>query len=201
MIGLPYLNDLFTNILTSSLAIGGRLIYCARMGPEINFEEFDQVITQSFEGRGPKTYPVALLMPPLIRGDFTTEDWERYQITMFFLTSSFYDSTGTKDANPDTATSTHTLLGDSHDMIRSAKDFIAVLEQVSRERRLIQSSIRLGGRNERAITPVHLIGVDRLSGARLDFAVTLFTACRVEDYTADGIAEIVIPEEDSHPQH
>lgn len=202
MTGLPFITEFFTNVLSKSTVMEGPLIYCARMGAEVNFEEFDQVIAQAFAGRPAKAYPVPLMMPPLIRGNFTNEDWDRYQFTLFFLTSTFYDpETGTTAPNPDTQTSTHTILQDQHDMIRAAKDFLSVIDQVSRRRAMVNSSFRLGQRSEKMITPVALIGVDRLSGARLDFDATVFTGCKVEDYTTDAIDEIVIPEADTHPEH
>lgn len=202
MIGLPFISELFTSVLEASKTIEGRLIYCAKQGAEVNMDDFNTVIDQSFEVGSRKIYPVALMMPPISRGFFTEEEWEGYQFTLFFLTSSFYNTeTGTVDPNPDTLTSTHTVINDQHDCGRMARDFIRVLDDLARSRGLIRTSFRLGQKSPRMITPVAYIGADRLAGVRLDFDATVYNGCLLEDYTEDGIDAIKIPQEDSHPAH
>ena len=203
MIGLPFITELFQSILTQSRTVQGRLFYLARGGAEVNAEDFDAVISQSFESPADKKYPVAFLLPPLSRGFFTDAggEWETYNVTMFFLTSTFYDADGTKAVNPDTQTSTHTIQHDQHDCGRAARNFILVLDRICRRRGLVQRKIQYLGKDAVLVTPVALLGVDRLSGVRLDFPVRVFNGCTLEDYSPDGIEEIVVPQDDPHPEH
>lgn len=199
MIGLPFITDLFTNILGASRTIEGRLFYCAKGGGEINTDTFDQVITQSFSSPEAKVYPVVIMPPPGSR--FTGGDWETYNISLFFLTSSFYGPDGIKDVNPDTMTAQHTILADAHDMGRAARNFLNALDALCRARGLVADRMRYLGKVPAGIFPVAEIGVDRLAGVRIDFVIDVFNGCKMEDYNLETLAEIVIPQDDSHPEH
>jgi hypothetical protein len=124
MIGLPFINQLFINILSRSRGIGGRFIYCPKMGAEVNAGDFDQAIQDTFSRDSQaKKYPAAFMTPPISEGKFTDPkgEWENYFLTMFFLSTTYTDSHGiTRDRNESTGTSQHTALMDQHDMGRCA---------------------------------------------------------------------------------
>lgn len=204
MIGLPFITELFKNILSASRGIQGRFYYCPKLGQEINTDDFDQLLKDEFQRLGQKKYPVDIMMPPVSQGYFidAVGEWERYQFIHFFLTTTFYDGDNqVKDMNASTRTSTHSVLQDQHDMGRCARNFINVLDGISRTRGLIRTSFRLDSQSERIIRPVAYIGGDRLTGVRLDFHGSVFNGCILEDYTQENIYEIIVPDDDSHPEH
>lgn len=206
MISYPFIQELFTNILSKSKAIQGRLFLCPRMGSEMNSDELGQVI-QDLVIPEPliKKYPLALMMPPFSEGDYTgvKNEWDRHRFTIFFLTTTYY-SGGTNqiiNPNPKTRTSTHTITQDWHDMKRAALGFIKVLYRVMKSNQLMTGKFRLEQETTKKISPISFIGVDRASGVSLDFMASIFNDCGFEDYELADIATIEIPNDDSHPEH
>src|SRR4051812_5302613 len=111
MIGLPFITDLFKNVLEKSRGIQGRHVYCPKMGQEINADDLDQVIENEFSKSTDKKFPCAIMMPPVSSGDFTDpkQEWEKYNFIHFFLTTTYYSGINqVKNINPNTNTSTHT---------------------------------------------------------------------------------------------
>lgn len=204
MIGYPFLNELFTNVLSKSKAIEGRFFLCPKMGREINSDELDQALKDIvFPNPLAKKYPLSLGMPPVISGDYTERGnrWERVRGTILFLNTTFYSSTGqVMEPNKATGTSTHTIIQDWHDMKRAAVNFVRVLDKLQRKRGLGVDKFRIED-YEQQITPVSLIGIDRVSGVRLDYTCSLYVGCDLEDYQEVDIANIEIPSDDSHPEH
>lgn len=201
----PYIKDLFTNVLSKSKAIKGRLFVCPKMGTEINSDELGQLI-QDFvvPARLEKKYPLALLMPPQSYGFYTDSkgEWEKYRLQMVFLTTTYYSGTNQiVNPNPNTKTSTHTIPQDWHDMKRAAINFIYVLNRFAKEQGLINTAFRLDQEREKSFTPVSEAGVDRASGVRLEFMASVLIGCEIEDYDESDIASIEVPEKDSHPEH
>jgi len=204
MISYPYIQELFTNVLSKSKAIGGRFFVSAKQGREINNDDLEQAITDEFAGKTGAKYPLAFMMPPRSFGSFTDPagEWERFQLILFFLKTTYVSGSGqTQSPNPATRTSTHTVVQDWHDMKRCAVNFVGVLNQLQRSRGTINTTFRLNQEYERTIQPVSFIGVDRLSGVRLDLVVNLFNGCVLEDYTPQDITAITLPAGDSHPEH
>lgn len=200
----PFINELFKNILAKSQAIGGRFYICPQQGTEINTDDLKQVIQDLVKNERGKKYPLALLMPPVSYGTFTDKkgEWELYQFTMFFLTTTYASSTnGTLNINPNTRTSTHTIPETWHDMHRCSLNFIRVIDRLQRTKFLINSSFRLNQERDEMHRPITLIGNDGASGVRLDFRASLFVGCDLEDYDVDELDDIEIPDEDTHPVH
>jgi hypothetical protein len=204
MIGLPFISELFTNILQYSKGIEGRFFYCPKGGAEINTDDLDQVIKDNFAKDTDKKYPLDIMMPPVSFGNYTDAngEWEKYKFIHFFLTTTYFSGTNQlKNPNVNTRTSTHTILQDQHDMGRCARNFIYMLDKVCRTKRLINGKIRLDQDYERIITPVTKVGNNNLSGVRLDFRANVFNGCALEDYDIADVAAITIPSDDSHPEH
>lgn len=201
----PFIQNLFGGVLAKSKAIQGRFYICPRMGQELNSDELEKLITDSvIPERVAKKAPLSLLMPPVSYGTYTDKngEWDEYRFIMFFLNTSFYTATNqTKNPNQNTRTSTHSIVEDWHDMKRVAVSFINVLDRVQRTLGLINKSFRLDTQRDRIITPVSLIGTDRYSGVRLDFAGSIFIGCGIEDYTEEDIGAITINQDDTHPEH
>lgn len=204
MRGYPFIAELFTNVLSKSKGIEGRFYLCPNMGNEISSDDLNQVIKDLVVPTGGKKTPICLGMPPVAYGEFIgkIDEWVKYHFIHFFLKPSYYSSTNQPlYQNPNTQTSTHTIPQDWHDMFRCATSFIRVLDKVSREKGLIRSTFRLDQSFTRIIKPVSFIGVDRLSGVRLDFRADVFQGCELEDYVESDISSITVPVADSHPEH
>lgn len=178
---------------------------CPKLGQEINTDELGELIQDAVKPiRVEKKYPLALIMPPISSGSYTDKsgDWDDYRVTLFFLTPAHYSGTNQIiNPNPNTNTSTHTVVQTWHDMKRVAINFIRTLSQVQRSLSLVSSSFRLDQGKDTVITPVSNIGQDKISGVRLDFGVSVYIDCGIEDYTKEGIAAITINQDDSHPEH
>jgi len=201
----PFIKDLFTNVLSKSKAIRGRLFVCPKMGTEINSDELGAIIEDMvIPDRLEKKYPLALLMPPVSFGQYTSSkgEWEKYRFMMCFLTTTFYSGTNqTMNPNPNTKTSKHTVPQDWHDMKRCAVSFITVLNRFVISQGLINTSFRLDQERDKVITPVSEIGTNRVSGVKLEFMASIFIGCELEDYDEEDICSIEIPAADSHPEH
>jgi hypothetical protein len=203
MTSYPFITDLFKNVLSKSNAIGGRFYLCHRSGFEINSDDLEQVIKDTFGDQSKQKYPLALLMPPRSRSVITNRqgEWEKYTFVMFFLKTTYADSANQViDRNPNTGTSMHTVSQDWHDMKRAAVGFIRVLDGVQRFGNLINTSFRMDS-DDKMFDPVSIIGKDNVSGVRLQFSASLFIGCELEDYTLSELDSIIIPDLDSHPEH
>jgi len=143
-------------------------------------------------------------MPPVIKGKYywNKGEWEDWRIIMFFLKTTYYDSANqTSNPNIKTKTSNHTIPQDWHDMKRAAENFIRVLDRVQLEKKLVNGKLRIDREAGQAIYEISSIGADRASGVRLDFVISIFNGCEIEDYNEEDICAITIPEDDSHPEH
>lgn len=202
MRGIPFIKDLFKNVLSVSKAIDGRFYICPKMGSEINSDNLDEVLPDEVRNSRGKKYPLVLMMPPFESGEYeyNKPTWVDYNISLFFLKTSFYDSLNqTQDRNVATGTSTHTVVSDWHDMKRCAANFIRVLKHLIRIKSLMNGQFRL--HPGLIIKQVSFVGVDRTAGVRLDFKVSLYQECELEDYNLDEVEAIQIPVGDPHPEH
>jgi hypothetical protein len=199
MTSYPFIEALFKNILLQSRAVEGRFFVSTRNAMEINSDTFAQVLTDELAQLTVKKYPVALMMPPRSRGavKFLNDEYQAYSITLLFLKTTYYDAGGVTNPNPNTGTSTHTILQDWHDMKRAAEGFLRVLDKLTRAN---ANLFRLSG-EDKFFTPVSTVGVDRVSGVRVDFTLSLFSGCELEDYDPADISSITIPDADTHPEH
>lgn len=205
MIGLPFISELFKNVLERSRGIQGRFFYLAAKGAELDASDFDQVIKDQFDRPNEKPYPAAFMLPPISEGIFTDPkgEWEKYSIRIFFLATQFTDGNNEiRDPNEATGTSTHQIIYDQHDMGRCARNFILVLDMVMRDRvrMLIRDKIRLSTDPKRII-PVSYVSASQLAGVQIDFDIAVMNACSLEDYISEDVAAIAIPDLDPHPEH
>lgn len=181
MISYSYISDLFTAVLQQSATIQGRFFLSARHGAEINSDVLGQVLTDAVTQVQNQKYPLALMMAPSSRGELSiASPWQDYTITMFFLRPTYYDAFNqVADVNSNTQTSMRPVMKDWEEMGFCAINFIRALDAVQRNGN-INSYFRLK-KETRAIFPVSFIGADRVSGVRLDFAISLFVGCEAED--------------------
>lgn len=204
MTSYPFIKDLFTNVLQKSKAIEGRFFICPKSGNEINSDDLGQVLTDVTTQLTTKKYPLVLMMPPRSKGviHYNQAEFKRYFISLFWLKTTYYDSNNQiSNLNPNTQTSMHTVPQDWHDMERCAQSFLRVIDKLQRNgSNGLLNMFRLPVL-EKIFAPVSLIGVDRASGVRSDFAVDLLSGCELEDYLTEDISLIEIPDADSHPEH
>lgn len=202
MTGYPYLEDLFRAVLGQSKAIQGRFYIASKAGHEINSDNLSQVLQQEVNPIIGNKYPLVLMMAPVSLGMYGSEDaWDEHRITLFFLKTTYRNGDNSiANINPDTQTSMHTVPQDWHDMKRCAVSFLRVIQDLE-DNLLLRQHFILSGRSQRVITPISLIGTDRVSGVRLDFSASLFAGCDLEDYPSYDAYNIVLPAPDSHPEH
>ncbi|SHK92991.1 hypothetical protein SAMN05444266_101622 [Chitinophaga jiangningensis] len=204
MIGIPYINDLFRAVLSKSKAIAGRFHICPRYGAEISADQLEQVLKDDVKPQTGAKYPLVLMMPPRMAGQPGQSEWTTYRLVLFFLTTSYLTSDGqVKWQNKATLTSTHSIDGDWHDMHRAGHCFIQALQHIDRHHKLHSNFFRLGLKSQKEflIDPISMIGLDNVSGIRLEFQVQLFPGCDLEDYNLDDLLSLTVPVIDSHPEH
>lgn len=206
MIGIPFIKQLFKNVLEYSRGIQGRFFYMPALGAELDSANFDQVIKDQFDRPDDdKSYPAAFLMPPVSEAMMVDMlgEWQSYEIDMLFLATQFQDGENQiRDRNDATGTSTHEPLFDQHDMMRCAINFVLVLNRVARDRsnQLIRDKFRVDSDPKR-IFPVAFRTASNLAGVRLRFGVSVMNGCKLEDYASEDIPAITIPDSDPHPEH
>lgn len=187
-----YIFQLFAAILGLSSKIEGRLHWAPQMGLELNSDQLHQVLTNAGV---PKKYPLALLMPPRSTGKPSAKEaaWENERLTLLFLTTTYYNGGVIASRNPATNTSLRSVQEDWDDMKLAADDFIKALRKVHDEKRLYTSVLRIV-KPDAYTTPISFVGVDRVSGVRLDFEVSMFVPCELTDYNTEELSTIELPE-------
>lgn len=194
-----YIQSFFRSILLQSQTIGGRFFILPKGGSELNHDDFEQVILKDMEEQPEKTFPLSYMVPPRSNSDFgQNADWETFNFTFFFLTTTYYDGANQiKDINEDTQTSQRSVVQDWDEMKQAAVDFMKVLDYAQRSRdnnpALMNNVFRLVSKSK-TIVPVSFVTSKRLSGVRLDFSAQLYVDCGVLDYLAGFY--FVIPERD-----
>lgn len=208
MIGIPYINSLFTAVLTQSLVMGGRFFICPKLGSEMNNANIAEIVLNA-PPAGIK-WPAALMMPPRKTGNFQFSGEEiagpivgynYYAIQIMFLRPASYTAYNQPSQPlPATPIPTHTIADTWHDMSRCAEDFMQALRQV-----LIYNSITALAISEQAPQAISLvsdIGTDKVSGALLNFSIMVNGGCDIEDYPPDYLSRIIVPNlTDTHPTH
>jgi len=192
MIGIPFIKELFKNILQQSNVIEGRFHLCSHWAREINNINVDEVLPNAVPTA--KKYPTVLLMPPFQRGQFhLTEQQAKdsVEIGMLFLTPAHY--TGQNRVNRPTASnqSKQTIDETWNEMDRAARDFMKVLDQVIMDAG-IQNTVYIDDKSPQSIVPVSEMGNDKASGVYLKFSLALSTSCEVSDYDAIELARSIV---------
>lgn len=185
MTSYTFISQLFTAILSKSKSIEGRFYVCPKLGNEINSDDLGQVIQENTE-RLDKKYPLVLMMPPTMRGNYAGNDFGSYNITLFFLRTSYYGEDA--NINPLTNTSMRTIMQDWAEMQAVWSDFGKALTKL--QAKGYYQQFRIGTR-EAIIQPISSIGIDRASGVRVDFELQLPYGCEpLSDYEDINLIEI-----------
>lgn len=204
MLAYPYIESVFKAVLKHSLVMGGRFHICPQFGFEINTNNLEQVLKFAFGGDDQykaQKYPLALMLPPPSTGDYLDDHFkDEYEITMFFLTTTFYTSHNqVKGLNRNTNTSQHTIVEDWHDMKRCAVKFLKALQSVAP---VAGGKFFIKEGLMPIIDPVSLAGNDRVSGVKVIFNFCVAEDCTEEDYPTDFVDQFERPEGiDTHPEH
>lgn len=191
-----YIEAVFKRILTVSNSIRGNFFVLEKHGQELNSDNLEQLIKDSFT-QTVINYPLVAMMPPVIIPKYSKQA-EKINITLLFLTTSFYTGDSQiKSPNKSTNTSTHRIVEDWEDMLKSAQDFFKVLDLMIQNNR---STIKIGFdlTKEPFIDTVSLAGNKRLSGVKFSFTLSLFDNCDIVDYTQENIDALTVPTEDIH---
>lgn len=125
-----------------------------------------------------KKYPCAVLMPPLEVGRNRQKNTTRYQLTMYFLTTTYADGmNATKSINVQTNTSKVSIKEDWSQMKSAAEDFMATMRNTFYTDLTVLDYIRPVKSNEELYQRVSLANNDRLSGIRLIFELDVVIGC------------------------
>lgn len=201
MLSYPYINELFTNILTADSLIKGRF-HMAPNGPnDLNDIDLNDILARA--AIPSIKLPLCLMPPAVCAPSYKSGGRQRdaYNVFLLFLTGTYMASGGNVKKPAGDGRSTHTIPQDWHDMKRCADEFMLVLLRLIEETALGQYFSIVDDGNQ-LITPVSQAGNDGLSGVCLQFRCAINSAaCELEQYTDEGIAGISIPTTDSHPSH
>jgi len=189
---------LFKKVLEQSFVIEGRYHVSADMGQDLNANNLGTLVASIPE----KKYPLCVCVPPV--SNIVTQNGqqkEEFYFTLLFVCQTYKDQ-----SNPRTRQSTHEVWYDWKDMKQAAADFISVLDSFTRSAKLqsglpiaVQFNIDAGNVK---VTRLSKFGEDRISGVAIRFTGTLHgNDCAINDYPADYLTKIVVPDEVIHPQH
>jgi hypothetical protein len=190
-----YLYELFRSILSASKVIAGRFVVAEGYGNDLNTNSFDNHIIDALGGiSSPQKYPAAVLMPPVELVDDRDSNWSRFELKMFFLTTTYNSGLASiKGIAGDTNTSKHQILDDWKDMRECAGSFRRIFNELVREHNL-SGVVRESQKATDVYERYSMMNNDRLSGVCLSFEVALFTGCNEEeDYPADAVQTIALP--------
>lgn len=191
-----YIEALFKRIFTVSNSIRGNFFVLEKHGQELNSDSLEQVLKDTFS-QPVIAYPLVAMMPPVIIPKYSKQA-EKINISLLFLTTSFYTGDSQiKSPNNNTNTSTHRIVEDWEDMLKSAQDFFKVLDLMIQNN---SSTIKIGFdlTKEPFVDTVSLAGNKRLSGVKFTFTLCLFDNCDIVDYTQENIDALTVPSEDIH---
>lgn len=208
MIGIPYINSLFSSILAESLVMGGRFFITPKLGSEINNNNINDIVTNAMPDA--IKWPACLMMPPRKTGNFQFSGEEiqgvaigynTYSIQMLFLRPAAYTAYNQPSQPLDgTPIPLHTVQDTWHDMMRCAESFLQELRQVIYYNQINQ--LVISENNPQSIVMVSDIGNDKVSGVLLNFAILVNGGCDIEDYPFEAWKTIVVPPlTDTHPTH
>lgn len=125
-----------------------------------------------------KKYPCAVLMPPREVGRNKQKLTTRFQLTMYFLTTTYADGmNATKSINVQTNTSKVSIKEDWSQMKSVAEDFMATMNNQFYTDLTILDYIRPVKSNEETYDRVTMVNNDRLSGIRLTFELDVVIGC------------------------
>lgn len=212
MIGIPYIQSLFTAIFEQSKVISGRFYICPFWGQEINKGSIAEIIEWAVpkETKNQK-YPAAILLPIRSKGtyqysgfDVAGEPYQEREIAMVFCCTPY--STGQNYAttpNPATGKSTHTIPETWHDMERVAVDFMRVLyEVITNPENSLLTTLFISEKGPQEILQVTARGNDEVTGVMLRFTLRMYCGCDIEDYADTYLTDITVPSvTDTHPLH
>lgn len=176
-----HIETLFTAILAQSIAVQGRFKLLARSGAELNQDEVQDLIHEFTNQKA--AFPVAAMMPPRLIGEVGSEnEYKEVAITMFFLDTTHYNSSGqVKNPVAQTGKSADDAVDEWDRMGKVALDFIRVLKDVTKPVNNTASKFRV--RQQRYyIDPVSYVSSNRLSGVRLQFTGEIYVGCEITDY-------------------
>ena len=210
MIGIPYIQQLFQNILAQDQVIQGRYFLAPKWANELNSETLDAIVQLALPNI--PRYPCVLQMFPELEGNFqfSGEDvtgseigYNRYKFWMIFVRPSTYTSYNqpSQPATKVNTLSTHTIPQTWHDMQRCAESFMQVLYNVLGNQRYNQS-IHIAEKTTQKINYISDLANDKVSGVLLSFTLLVNGGCEIEGYPANYLDLIQVPPlVDTHPQH
>lgn len=161
-------------------AIQSRFLVVEGGAGDLNADNSDDAIIGNSvnQTKWAKKYPCAVLMPPREVGRNRQKNTTRFQLTMYFLTTTYADGmNATKSINVQTNTSKVSIKEDWSQMKSAAEDFMATMRNTFYTDLTVLDYIRPVKSNEEFYERVTLANNDRLSGIRLIFELDVVIGC------------------------
>ena len=199
MIGIPYLESLFQNILDNSKVINGRFFICPFAGQELNKGNIAEIIEYAEPKlNGTQKYPVAILLPFKSIGNFQYSGldnignigWETQELNILFVCNSQVSGQNyPTQSNPATGKSTHTIPQTWHDMKRCATDFLQVLHNIisNPANQALLGTVYISESQNQEILQVTNKANDAVTGVLMKVAIKWNSGCDIEDYNPDCV--------------
>ena len=184
-------NGLFHNIVKASKIMNGRYAVLPKGGSDLNT---NNVLT-GIEFPKAKYPMVACLMPMSVLPASVSNQFETFNFTLFFLTTTY--NTGDnklKKPDPTTNSSLHTSPEDWSDMKQVMLGFMNSLEKIGSK---LRGEFRLDQKGNWLIGRISHYQNDNVSGVFVRFSAGVPAPCEFPDIT---LSEIVLPTID-HPEH
>ncbi len=207
-------NGLFKEVLKQSTVIEGRYHVAPGYGHELNTGNLEAFIKDPKTGLSDEKqkYPICVCMVPrstIVQRNGS--DWEYFYFNMFFLCTTYYTGQNkVKQPDPGSGISTHHVWYDWKDMQECARNFLTVLDEVVRNKTVVENEIErpmatVFHRDHTMVVDIKRLtkfNNDRLSGVSVLFNLYLdASVCSFQDYPADVLDKISIPELNPHPLH
>lgn len=189
------LYDTFKKILSKSKVIEGRFVVLSGYSSDLNSDNFGQIFKDSLGSiKNPRKYPIACMFPPVeILNGYDDANWSLYKIQLFFFAQPH-----TINYNPLANTSNHTIAQTWKDMTVCGKNFRKAFIRVTENNK--SNPIR-DGQSKDVIQRYSKVGVDGVAGIGIDFDISIFNPCDLDDYNDNEIDQITITKKELHPHH
>lgn len=190
-------------VLDQSTVIAGRFFVAEGYGNDLNTENFNNFVKDSFGSNNPmfKKYPVSILLPPVEILESYEKGWSRFKCEQYFLCKMGYTGDNSfKNFNNQTNASEHPIIYDWKDMRECAGDF----------RRVFNQSLRQGGYlnhiNWASGTPdvfrrVSKVGGDQLAGVYVSYELNIAMPCTTADYPTPLAIDLPAVDSIIHASH
>ena len=169
--------DTFKALLKASRTFQGRFQLMPHWGTELNSNTLGALLDETLNENPKAQFPLVAMMPPRSRSEYQDSDADVMDVTLLFLTTTYYEGSSVKDRNRATGTSTRTIADDWDQMRDCAIDFLKTLGSLTLESAQPGALGFYIASGAQAMQPISTIGTKRLSGVMLQLSLFLGLGC------------------------